>query len=77
MGRNKMRKYLRKPPEKKNQNKKWHVLYKRAIELAEVRGDEKTLRYLEDNSETPERTLRRINIIGEADLKRKFPEKKD
>lgn len=73
----KMRKYLRKPPQKRGQDEKaWHVLYKQAVSRAEALEDDR-LGFLERGSDNPENTLRRLNIIGQNDLEREFPEKKE
>ena len=69
----KMRKYLRKPPQKSNKDgRKWKLLYKEAVSRAEQREDDR-LSFLRQGSGSPEDTLRRLNVICENDLDREFP----
>ena len=70
-----MRKYLRKPKKKSTTSDvDWRSLYRKAKNASAHLAPEanKKVKFLRSGAKTPEKTLRRLSIICEEDIKREF-----
>lgn len=77
MSKKTMRRYLRKPKKKDNSNTStnWKALHKKALELTKDTPSDKDPRVqLLRGYEDSEKVLRKLSILGPADLKREFGE---
>ena len=69
-----MKKFLRNPNSRPAAQVQWLRLYHKTLRVARIQipASDPRLKLLEGSEKTPERALRKLSIISDADIQREF-----